>query len=65
MQVVYKLWEGSWADGAVVADTESGIFTRSDRVRRVTHDGAHYSLDALHLSEPSPQRTPVLYQAGT
>jgi alkanesulfonate monooxygenase SsuD/methylene tetrahydromethanopterin reductase-like flavin-dependent oxidoreductase (luciferase family) len=31
----------------------------------VTHDGTHYSLDALHLSEPSPQRTPVLYQAGT
>jgi alkanesulfonate monooxygenase SsuD/methylene tetrahydromethanopterin reductase-like flavin-dependent oxidoreductase (luciferase family) len=22
-------------------------------------------LDAIHLSEPSPQRTPVLYQAGT
>ena len=29
------------------------------------HDGEHYRLDALHLSEPSPQRTPVLYQAGT
>ena len=23
------------------------------------------ALDAIHLSEPSPQRTPVLYQAGT
>ena len=34
-------------------------------MRRVRHDGPHYKLDALHLSEPSPQRTPVLYQAGT
>ena len=28
------------------------------------HDGQHYKVDAIHLSEPSPQRTPVLYQAG-
>jgi alkanesulfonate monooxygenase len=65
MSVVYKLWEGSWADDAVVADVKKGVFTRPDRVRRVHHDGAYYKLDALHLSEPSPQRTPVLYQAGT
>jgi len=65
MEVVYKLWEGSWADDAVVADIKSGVFTRPERVRRVQHDGPHYKLDALHLSEPSPQRTPVLYQAGT
>jgi long-chain alkane monooxygenase len=65
MQVVYKLWEGSWADDAVVADAERGVFTRPERVRKVRHDGPHYKLDALHLSEPSPQRTPVLYQAGT
>ena len=60
MSVVYKLWEGSWADDAVVADVKKGVFTRPDRVRRVRHDGPHYKLDALHLSEPSPQRTPVL-----
>jgi FMN-dependent oxidoreductase (nitrilotriacetate monooxygenase family) len=65
MQVVYKLWEGSWADDAVVADSAKGIFTRPERVRKVSHDGAHYKLDALHISEPSPQRTPVLYQAGS
>ena len=64
MSVVYKLWEGSWADDAVAADVKNGVFTRPDRVRRVSHDGPHYKVDALHLSEPSPQRTPVLYQAG-
>ncbi|MGD0722599.1 MAG: LLM class flavin-dependent oxidoreductase [Roseiarcus sp.] len=65
MQVVYKLWEGSWADDAVIADAASGVFTRPERVRKVRHDGPHFKLDALHLSEPSPQRTPVLYQAGS
>jgi len=65
MEVVYKLWEGSWADDAVKADGERGVFTDPDRVRKVKHEGEHFRLDALHLSEPSPQRTPVLYQAGT
>ena len=60
MEVVYELWEGSWADDAVVADRQSGVFTRPDGVRRVQHKGSHYKLDAIHLCEPSPQRTPVL-----
>ena len=34
-------------------------------MHRVTHEGNNYRLNAIHLSEPSPQRTPVLYQAGT
>ena len=58
---VYKLWEGSWADDAVVADAATGVFTQPDQVRRIHHG----ELEALHLSEPSPQRTPVIYQAGT
>ena len=65
MTVVYKLWEGSWADDAVVADKATGVFTEPGRVRRITHESAFHRLDAIHLSEPSPQRTPVLYQAGT
>jgi long-chain alkane monooxygenase len=64
MQVVYKLWEGSWADDAVKADKTSRIFADPSRVRAVQHQGEFYQLDAIHLSEPSPQRTPVLYQAG-
>jgi len=65
MSVVYKLWEGSWEDDAVVRDRAAGVFARPDKVHRVVHRGAHYSLDAIHLCEPSPQRTPVLYQAGS
>jgi long-chain alkane monooxygenase len=65
MAAVYKLWEASWEDGAVVRDRASGIFTHPAKVHRVVHDGPYYKVDARHLSEPSPQRTPVLYQAGT
>ena len=64
MQVVYKLWEGSWADDAVHADKATRLFADPARVRAVRHQGEFYQLDAIHLSEPSPQRTPVLYQAG-
>jgi FMN-dependent oxidoreductase (nitrilotriacetate monooxygenase family) len=64
MEVVYKLWEGSWEDGAVVRDREKGIFAHPDKIHRILHRGQHYRVDAIHLCEPSPQRTPVLYQAG-
>jgi alkanesulfonate monooxygenase len=64
MQVVYKLWEGSWEEGAVVRDRENGIFAHPEKVHKIHHRGKYYRIDAIHLCEPSPQRTPVLYQAG-
>ncbi|MGX9430498.1 MULTISPECIES: LLM class flavin-dependent oxidoreductase [Bradyrhizobium] len=65
MEVVYKLWEGCWEDDAAIRDRARSIFTDPAKVHPVKHEGKHYRLNALHLSEPSPQRTPVLYQAGT
>ncbi|RXH31320.1 5,10-methylene tetrahydromethanopterin reductase [Bradyrhizobium nanningense] len=66
MEVVYKLWEGSWEDDAVLRDRARGIFTDPSKVHRVNHEGTNYRINnTIHLSEPSPQRTPVLYQAGT
>jgi len=65
MTAIYKLWEGSWEDGAVVRDRASGIFTHPEKVHRIVHDGPYYKVDGRALAEPSPQRTPVLYQAGT
>jgi len=65
MEVVYKLWEGSWEDDAALRDRARGIFADPAKVHRVRHDGDNYRVDAIHLCEPSPQRTPVLYQAGT
>jgi FMN-dependent oxidoreductase (nitrilotriacetate monooxygenase family) len=65
MDVVYQLWEASWEDGAVLRDKTNRIFADPARIHRVRHAGRHYQLDAIHLAEPSPQRTPVLYQAGS
>ena len=31
----------------------------------MVHDGPYFKVDGIHLAEPSPQRTPLLYQAGT
>ena len=64
MQIVYKLWEGSWEDGAVLRDREQGLYARPEKVHRVRHDGTYFQMEAIHLCEPSLQRTPLLYQAG-
>jgi FMN-dependent oxidoreductase (nitrilotriacetate monooxygenase family) len=65
MEVVYRLWEESWEDGAVLRDVERGIFADPSKVHQIKHDGRYYRVNGVHLCEPSPQRTPVLYQAGT
>jgi FMN-dependent oxidoreductase (nitrilotriacetate monooxygenase family) len=65
MQLVYRLWEESWDDDAVVFDRARGIYAVPEKVRKIHHRGKQYSLDAIHLCAPSPQRTPVLYQAGS
>ncbi|GGF58633.1 monooxygenase [Azorhizobium oxalatiphilum] len=65
LAATYKLWEGSWEDDAAVRDRATGVFTDPRKVHRVVHDGPYYKVDGIHLAEPSPQRTPVLYQAGT
>jgi FMN-dependent oxidoreductase (nitrilotriacetate monooxygenase family) len=64
LEVLYKLWEGSWEDDAVVRDTESGVFTDPSKVHSIGHSGKHFQVPGIHLSEPSPQRSPVIYQAG-
>ncbi|NWL75332.1 5,10-methylene tetrahydromethanopterin reductase [Pseudomonas taiwanensis] len=64
LEVCYKLWEASWDEDAVVADVESGVYADPAKVHPIDHEGAHFLVPGFHLSEPSPQRTPVLYQAG-
>lgn len=65
LEVLYKLWECSWDTDAVRRDKASGVFTDPSRVHAIAHQGAHFNVAGIHLCEPSPQRTPVLYQAGT
>lgn len=64
VEVLYKLLEGSWEEGAVVRDAERGIFTDPYKVHEIGHKGKFFEVPGYNLTEPSPQRTPVLYQAG-
>jgi FMN-dependent oxidoreductase (nitrilotriacetate monooxygenase family) len=64
MEVCYKLWEGSWEDDAVLRDRSRRIFTDPAKVHPINHEGRYFKVPGVHLSEPSPQRTPLLHQAG-
>jgi long-chain alkane monooxygenase len=65
VRVCYRLWEDSWEDDAVVRDTEAGRYTDPEKVHAIGFEGDHFSVPGPHSCEPSPQRTPVLYQAGS
>jgi FMN-dependent oxidoreductase (nitrilotriacetate monooxygenase family) len=65
MDVAYQLWEASWDDDAVVRDRDGGVYTDPDRVRAIEHHGRYFDVPGIGLTEPSIQRTPVIYQAGS
>jgi len=65
LQVLYKLWEGSWEDDAVLNDRAQRVYAQPHKVHKVEHVGEFYQVEGYHLCEPSPQRTPVLFQAGS
>ncbi|MFF7710395.1 NtaA/DmoA family FMN-dependent monooxygenase [Pseudomonas sp. NPDC007930] len=64
VDVAYKLWEHSWEDGAVLHDPASNRFFDPAKIHRINHVGERYKVEGPHIVEPSPQRTPVLFQAG-
>jgi FMN-dependent oxidoreductase (nitrilotriacetate monooxygenase family) len=65
LEVLYKLFEGSWEDGAVLEDRAGRRYADPARVHKVEHHGEFYRVEGYHLCSPSPQRTPLLFQAGT
>ncbi len=65
LDVLYKLWEGSWDDDAVVQDRENRVYTDPSKVRYINHVGEHFRVAGPHLAQPSIQRTPVIFQAGS
>ena len=59
---------GIFADSVEVAAKEAkkqGLYVQPDKVQPIAHEGPYYRAHAIHMSAPSPQRTPVLFQAGT
>lgn len=63
LDVLYKLWEGSWDDDAVIQDRANRVYTDPSKVRYIDHVGEYFKVAGPHLCQPSRQRTPVLFQA--
>ena len=64
IDVALKLWEASWEEQSVVADPASSTYVDPQRVHPIEHSGQHFTVPGIFLCEPSPQRTPVIFQAG-
>lgn len=64
MEVMYKLFEGSFEPGAVVADPDAGVFVDPELAHPIEHSGEWFSVPGHALAHPGPQGTPFLFQAG-
>ena len=64
LELCYKFWEGSWENDAVLKDKKNRIFTDPNKVHSIQHHGKFYQSEGVFQVSPSPQRTPVLFQAG-
>lgn len=64
LSVFYKLLEGSWDDDAVLYDKAAKRYADPAKVHRINHQGEYFSVQGPALTEPSVQRTPVIFQAG-
>ncbi|KAH9902337.1 coenzyme dependent N5,N10-methylene tetrahydromethanopterin reductase [Xylariomycetidae sp. FL2044] len=65
MDVVYKLWESSWAPDSVVWDKAAdGVAFDPRKIQKIEHRGKYFRVSGRNQVHPSPQRTPVLFQAG-
>jgi FMN-dependent oxidoreductase (nitrilotriacetate monooxygenase family) len=64
MEVCYKLWN-SIGDDAILADKEGGIFADPAKVELIRHEGEFFRCNTVGPVLPSPQKRPVLFQAGS
>lgn len=62
--VAYKLWEGSWEEDALLIDRAGSRYADPSKIHKIHHDGPRYRVEGPHLPSPTPQRTPLLFQAG-
>ena len=63
MELVDQLWS-SWDPDAVVMDMDTPLFADPEKVHRIDFEGRWYSSTGPLNVLPSPQRRPVIFQAG-
>jgi FMN-dependent oxidoreductase (nitrilotriacetate monooxygenase family) len=59
-----KFWEGCWEPDALVRDGAAGIWADTSKVHEIEHEGTYFRSKGVLVTPPSPQVTPVLFQAG-
>jgi FMN-dependent oxidoreductase (nitrilotriacetate monooxygenase family) len=62
--VVLGLWE-SWDDNAFVRDRKSGVYFDVNKLHLLNHHGKHFSVKGPLNVPGSPQRRPIVVQAGS
>jgi len=63
MEVALKLWDSVDAD-ALVLDRKGGIYADPEKVHRIDHRGHYFNVRGPLPALPSPQRRPLIIQAG-
>lgn len=49
----------------MVKDKATETYIDPAKVRTIKHEGKYHRLESPFIVDPSPQRTPFLFQAGT
>ena len=52
LEVLYKLWEGSWEAGAARRDRAARVFADPSRIRRIAHHGEFLDVEGYHPANP-------------
>ncbi|ROQ41588.1 FMN-dependent oxidoreductase (nitrilotriacetate monooxygenase family) [Frondihabitans sp. PhB188] len=65
VDVCLELWEGVWEDDALVRDPSRNLFVDPAKLHPIAHRGTHFASSGVFAIPPGPQRSPVLFQAGT
>lgn len=65
INAIYELLLSSWRDYAVIRDAQRQIYADPERVRKINFEGKYFKIPGPGMSEPTPQRLPVISQAGT
>ena len=58
MDVVYKLWESSFEDDAVLRDAASATYVDPAKVHPINHTGKYFTVPGFHLASPPPSAHP-------
>ena len=64
VEVCLQLWD-SWEDDFLIGDKAAGRFADAEKVHRIDHQGRFFRVRGPLNVPPSPQRHPLLVQAGS